>query len=125
MGSRIPLHGLAHKVRVFEKTPQDDGAGGIELGAEVDIIASWKCRVSIYRDKEQLEDFGQAGRKLWSVIGKVNKSVEESQYIQLVSGNAVIDQTDVFRVVRVYHAQDDFGKLHHTSVLMELEDGDT
>lgn len=129
MASRIPIRGLVHRVKVFAKASADDGFGGIApSGAATTVIASWKCRVTMFPEVDEQLPHGLDAGRTWKVIGLPVTTIDIGMFVQLIApthGRTPIKTSEVYRVHRVVNKIDDAGKHHHTSLVIELKDVDT
>jgi hypothetical protein len=134
MLSRIPIIGLAHLVNITRKRDVDDGAGGIDAGEPLTVYANQRGRIAAMTDEDEQLRFGNVTGQRWSVVMIYSPDIKRQDFLSLspASIEAPIDRCNPdngkvqeYRINYVKKQIDDGGAMHHTSLVIELEDQNT
>ena len=123
--SKIPLYGMVHKVNIVRRADSDDGYGGVLAeGTITNIYKNRKCRISTMTDEDEQTLYGNASGQHWRVVMEYSPDIERSDFLSLScnSREAPIPTEREYRVLYTKTQIDDKGRIHHTSLVVELED---
>jgi len=129
MGSKIPLYGMVHRIDLFRLVPSDDGAGGILTTPKI-FSESARCRVTTLSAEESQKSYGLDSAQHWLVILKRIVDIVEGDDLVCLSVNSMSapikrrnseNSLLYYRVLKVKLQQDDLGKDHHMSLVLEKE----
>lgn len=124
MYSAFPLFGLHTNVSIIRKTQKEDAAKAYYLGTpHTTIYSNLKVRFTVItEDLNKQLPVGKVKSDEWLVISKYIPNVNINDYILMPSGLPY--PAGYYEILWYEHKQDHLGKLHHTSLIVELDDSD-
>lgn len=120
------IAGMTDHVNIFKYLLEDDGAGGL-VQDEVDYVyEDIYARISVMTTDKQLKWFGFAGKELWLVLLQYSPLIllTGDYYLELssLSPTSVIEQGQIYRVLKSRHQRDESNNYHHTSLAIERDE---